>query len=195
MGYGLNIVENTIERSAGGEAPSEGIVVGYTNEANEVVFRNEVHDLDLGFVGEGTCADVGGDPLMNGLQFQCNVNENNNVNIKSRIANGDGANAFRHTIRGRQGTTSTGATNTFSGDLHFEVATQCNVLPYVEYSYAANQGPTTYTAYDGNPNNDYLLPTLVNNSIACPTAGPVFVIGGGQTFAEVRPNILTAKTT
>ena len=192
----FTIMDNTLSLSAGGTAPTEGIVVGYTNDANEVVFRNTVTDLDLGFVGEGICADVDNDPAIVGLQFQCNTNSSNAANFTSRRANGDDANAYRHTIRGRQGTTAIGASNAFDGTMHFAIDTRADALEYVEYSYATGQGPATYTQQDLNDlDADYLTPAPVNSSINCASEGPVYVVGGGHTFAEVKPYLTGTKYT
>jgi hypothetical protein len=191
----FSIMDNTLERSTGGAAPLEGIVVGYTGAENEVVFRNSASDLDVAYVGEGECADVNGDPNIAGLQFQCNTNTDNAVNIKSRPANGaNQTEQLTHTIRGRQGTPSYSASNAFNGALHFEVRTNADAIEYIEYSHAAGDAPTTYTQQ--NPNDldaDYLAPVLVSSGIGCPTGEPVWTAGTGGTFTEVKPNLTASK--
>ncbi|MEZ4789949.1 MAG: T9SS type A sorting domain-containing protein [Flavobacteriales bacterium] len=192
---GLQIMDNTLGRTAGTTTLLEGIVVGYTQEGNEVVFRNSATDLDIAYVGEGVCADVENDPSLLGLQFQCNTNTNNATNFKSRIAAGSSEQEHgRQTIRGRQGTPTIGASNSFGGAQHFEVGTRCDALEYVEYSYGSGQAPATYTVQDlGDLDADYLEPVLVSSTITCPTGTPVYVVGGGGNFTEVRPHLIGSK--
>lgn len=191
----FSIMDNTLTRSMGGTAPCEGIVVGYTDAENEVVFRNSASDLDRAFVGEGVCADVDGDPSISGLQQQCNTNVNNDVNFTSRPANGaTPTQQLDHTIRGRQGTPTFSASNTFDGGQHYEIATRADALEYVEYSYGAGQAPATYTVQ--NPNDldaDYMVPVLVTTAIACGTGEPVWIAGGGNTHAVARQALTAAK--
>lgn len=190
----FSIMDNTLSRSAGNTTLLEGIVVGYTGAENEVVFRNNAADLDLAYVGEGECADVNGDPSLQGLQFQCNTNTSNAVNIKSRSANGDQANAYLHTIRGRQGTPTYSASNAFDGAQHFVVDTRADALAYLEYSHVGGDAPATYTVQNLNdPDADYLVPVQVSTVITCGTGEPVWIAGGGQTFTEVKPNLTASK--
>jgi hypothetical protein len=194
-GNAFSIQDNIVNRTSGGAAACEGIVIGYSGAENEVVFRNSASDLDLGFVGEGESADVNGDPNIAGLQFQCNTNSNNAVNVQSRAANGASQQQQQsHTIRGRQGTPTYSASNGFDGTLHFEVLTRAASIEYIEYSHAAGDAPSTYTQQ--NPNDldaDYLTPVLVNSSIGCLTGQPVWIAGTGGTFTEVKPEIISRK--
>ena len=191
----FSIQDNSITRSPGNTTPCEGIVVGYTGAENEVVFRNNATDLDRAYVGEGESADVNGDPNLAGLQFQCNTNMDNAVNFTSRKANGDQLNETRHTIRGRQGTPTYSASNSFNGALHFEVSTSADALVYVEYSHTSGQVPATYTVQDPfNLDADYLQPVLVNASLNCATDPPVWITGGSGTFTSVKPLLTSGKT-
>lgn len=190
----FSIQGNSITRSPGNTTACEGIVVGYTGAENEVVFRNNATDLDRAYVGEGESADVNGDPNIAGLQFQCNTNTDNAVNFTSRAANGDEANEFKHTIRGRQGTPTYSASNSFDGVVHFEVSTTADAIAYVEYCHASGQAPATYTLQDPfNLDADYLQPVLVNETINCATNPPVWIEGGGGTFTSVKPVITGSK--
>lgn len=191
----FSIMDNSLSRSPGNTTLLEGIVVGYTGAENDVVFRNSATDLDAAFVGEGECADVNGDPSLQGLQFQCNTNTDNAVNIKSRPANGaTQTDQLTHTIRSRQGTPAYSASNTFDGAMHFEVTTQAQALEYLEYSHAGGDAPVTYTL--PNPNDldaDYLVPVQVSTGITCGTGEPVWIAGGGHTFTEVKPQLSASK--
>lgn len=192
----FSIQDNSITRSPGNPTACEGIVVGYTGAENEVVFRNTATDLDRAYVGEGESADVNGDPNIAGLQFQCNTNVDNAVNFTSRPANGAPTPELpRHTIRGRQGTPTFSASNSFGGALHFEVSTTADAIAYVEYSHASGQAPATYTLQDPfNLDADYLQPVLVSGSLNCATDPPVWITGGGTTYTSVKPVLTSAKT-
>ena len=198
-GNAFQISDNTLARTPGSTAMLEGIVVGYTRDANEVVFHNTASDLNLGFIGEGECAYADGEPGEIGLQFQCNTNSNNGVNFKSREANGAPTQELpRHTIRGRQGTPTIGASNVFNGAWHYEVSTHAEAIAYVEYSYANGQAPDDgfYTEQDPTePDADYLFLTPVNGGINCDSGTPVYVVGGGHTYAEVKPYLASTKYT
>jgi hypothetical protein len=190
-GYAFSIMDNTLDRSAGNTTPLEGIVVGYTRDNNEVVYRNQASNLDIGFVGEGIC--VGDNPDLVGLQFQCNENFNNAVDIKSRIAEGDPQFADQHTIRSRQGTLTYDAGNSFDGPMHFEVATRSPLTPFLNYFSAEYNAPVTYTHEDpGDPDANYLVPVSTPSSGGCETTGPVHRPAGDR-FSEVRPAIVARK--
>ena len=190
----FSILDNTLSRSPANTTPLEGVVVGYTSAENEVVFRNSASDLDVAFVGEGECADVNGDPNIAGLQYQCCTNDGNAVNMQSRPANGASQQQQQsHTIRGRQGTPTYSASNSFDGPLHFEVLTRAAAIEYIEYSHVAGDAPATYTQQ--NPNDldaDYLTPVQVSSGIGCLTGQPVWIAGTGGTFTELKP-VITAR--
>lgn len=188
----LEIVDNQFERTPGNTTPLEGIVVGYTRDANEVVYRNAASSLDRAFVGEGISADVDNDPAIVGLQFQCNTNTNNAVNFLSRIANGDMVEPEKHTIRERQGTTEYSASNNFDGDMHFAVDTRADAIEYITYSHSLGDGPVTYTVQDlGDLDKDYLVPEEVGELIEC--GGRVWTDGAGDTRSELSSALAAAR--
>ena len=119
--YAYNSYAFTVEGNVLGkdvnmsETPTEGIVIGYSRDHNDVVRLNEATGLDRAYVGEGICADVNSASSANrvGLQFLCNTNSLNPTNFWSRKV--DGANPVEqasHTIRLIQGY-GHGADNTF----------------------------------------------------------------------------------
>jgi hypothetical protein len=92
---------------------TEGIVIGYSRDHNDVVFRNKAIGLARGYIGEGVCADLtpSGTPIR-GLWFLCNENDGNTINFGSRkiIIDPD---HHTHTIRTNQGASKRPADNTF----------------------------------------------------------------------------------
>lgn len=104
--WGLRIRDNTMDRELAAPTDNtEGIVIGYSRDHNDVVYQNEVEDLYRGFIGEGICAETyGGNQGFIGLQFRCNTNTANNVNIWSRrVYSVDLDEQTRHSIRTHQG--------------------------------------------------------------------------------------------
>lgn len=104
--WGLRINDNTLSGDpAGPGANTEGIVIGYSRDHNDVVYKNEIEGLYRAFIGEGICAEVeNGQAAWIGLQFRCNTNTANDINIWSRMV--QSANEFelpKHTIRTNQG--------------------------------------------------------------------------------------------
>jgi hypothetical protein len=91
ISYGFVIRDNTLMQATTGVAQpmsgTEGIVVGYTRDFNDVVYRNQATGLERAYIGEGVCADVfpPNNAKLIGLQFQCNTNTDNKVNIWSRL--------------------------------------------------------------------------------------------------------------
>ncbi|HOZ41384.1 MAG TPA: NosD domain-containing protein [Flavobacteriales bacterium] len=110
ISYGFVIRDNTLMQASTGVAQpmsgTEGIVVGYTRDFNDVVYRNQATGLERAYIGEGVCADVfpPNNAKLIGLQFQCNTNTDNKVNIWSRlIESAPVLEQPQHTIRGYQG--------------------------------------------------------------------------------------------
>lgn len=92
---------------------TEGIVIGYSRDHNDVVFRNKAIGLARGYIGEGVCADLtpSGTPIR-GLWFLCNENDGNSRDFWSRKID----NAWdegSHIIRTNQGVSKRPADNTF----------------------------------------------------------------------------------
>lgn len=199
-GYDFTMQDNDLGLSSNADpdVPTEGIVVGYTRDHNDIVFRNTATGLDNGFVGEGISADVDGDPYVKGLQFQCNSTSGNTSGILNRKANGDQLFPDRHTIRGRQGSSVLNAANTFGGQggtLDYERTTSSVDVVAMDYYYANNPGqtPVNYTSTGVN----YVVPTLVDGGAgsACVTPGPGIVGEGGGTVTGLHATLQASKQT
>ncbi|MBK8949900.1 MAG: hypothetical protein IPM68_13895 [Flavobacteriales bacterium] len=82
--YGMTVEDNTVTQ-AGPYVQTEGIVIGYTRDHNDRVRRNTAGGLEVGFIGEGICADAA-NYLTNtiGLQYLCNTNDGNAFNFWDR---------------------------------------------------------------------------------------------------------------
>ena len=151
--YGFTIKDNTIAPSpqANPSVPTEGIVVGYTYDHNDVVYRNQATGLERGFVGEGISADVyGGQVDWIGLQFECNENTGNATNLMCRKAEGaDAQEQDLHTIRGNQGAKWRAAGNLFDQDpTGFDFEMNTTQMPKLRYYYGVSNGyeePWYYT--------------------------------------------------
>ena len=188
--WGLAIQDNTLARSTGApvSAATEGIVVGYTKDHNDQVYRNSATNLSLGFVGEGISADVeGGNPNSVGLQFQCNTNEGNTTNLMSRKALGDPDFDFMHTIRGIQGYPTLAAGNGFDQDTDWDFDKNTEAVPIITYYYDpafADQEPQNHPA-------DLQPMPITGTGNACGD-GPG-VIGGGHTISSLKPVLQSNK--
>jgi hypothetical protein len=98
-GYGFIVDDNQFARS--GSAPAEGLVVGYSGDHSDMVFRNTASGLDAAYIGEGVCADPSNRSYI-GLNFQCNTNHENRTNLWSRRVD-DPFGVADQTIRTHQG--------------------------------------------------------------------------------------------
>ncbi len=111
---------------------AEGIVIGYSRGHNDMVFRNTAKNLERGFIGEGVCADEA-EKATKGLIFQCNINQSNKTNIRSRITP-LGAAPEDQIIRTNQGTHARVADNEFdqllTGKDFINDGWQHNVIDY-----------------------------------------------------------------
>lgn len=136
--YGFTIDDNSFQRQ--GTRPTEGIVIGYSRDHNDIVFRNTASGMDAAYVGEGTCCDINQKPLV-GLQFRCNQNNGNGFNIWNRVLfdlNDDLPQD--QTIRTVQGQLNFPAGNTFDraaggtaeSDLHYNW--NLNVTNYIGHA-------------------------------------------------------------
>ncbi|HEY0977715.1 MAG TPA: T9SS type A sorting domain-containing protein, partial [Flavobacteriales bacterium] len=137
-GYGFSVDDNSFTKTVGSPANrlTEGVVIGYSRDHSDYVFRNTGSNLTNGFVGEGICAsEVPSSMPTTGLQFICNTNQNNNVNLWSRKITGT-TDANSHTIRTHQGATNRPADNVFDGwngtggKWDFLVTTTVNPITY-----------------------------------------------------------------
>jgi hypothetical protein len=99
IGSRFTVMDNTLFQS--GTNRTEGIVIGFSGEEDEIVFRNNASNLVQAYIGEGQCADED-ETASKGLWFKCNDNSNNTTNFRSRIVPGGGEFADQ-TIRTNQG--------------------------------------------------------------------------------------------
>jgi len=109
-GYGFIVEDNVLDQS--GDKPTEGIVIGYSKDNNDMVFRNQANNLERAYIGEGQCVDLDQRAVV-GLHFQCNTNNDNNTNFWSRIVTTVVQDEDDETIRTQQGTPQRVADNTF----------------------------------------------------------------------------------
>ncbi len=137
--YGFTMKDNTITPPQADPAVlTEGIVVGYTYDHNDVVYRNQASGLERGFIGEGVSADVdGGQANWIGLQFECNENVGNATNLMSRKANGaTPLQQADHTIRSNQGAKWRAAGNLFDQEeAGFDFEMNTTQVPKIQYYY------------------------------------------------------------
>jgi len=112
--YGMIVDDNELKLDDGAvpERLTEGIVIGYSRDYNDMVFRNTAVKLERGFIGEGVCSDQVNKPMI-GLHFQCNTNQGNQTNIRSRLVPDFEAEPQEQTIRTNQGRISRVADNEF----------------------------------------------------------------------------------
>jgi hypothetical protein len=111
--YDLIVDENHLF-SSGGAAETEGIVIGYSRDNNEMVFRNQATGLTNAYVGEGICVDVNNKPGV-GLTFKCNENTDNEYDFWNRMVEDPTPGTFPsdQTIRTIQGEMDRPADNSF----------------------------------------------------------------------------------
>lgn len=135
---GFSVDDNTLQQH-GAHVKTEGIVIGYSEGNNDVVFRNNAQNLESAYIGEGICAevDIPGQAAIKGLQFICNQNNNNNTDIWSRKVLSDYHNNQNlHTIRLDQGGPGRPADNQFdqwptsSSNFDFKVTTTNSPIGY-----------------------------------------------------------------
>jgi hypothetical protein len=110
--YGSFLDDNTLGPDPLALSIAEGIVVGYSRDHNDMVWRNTAGGLENAYVGEGVCADPNLRSTI-GLHFYCNTNNNNQVGIWSRKVDLDPGTAANQTIRTIQGSIHRSADNTF----------------------------------------------------------------------------------
>jgi len=136
-GYGFIIDDNEITQS--GTNLTEGIVVGYSYDHNDMLFRNTAHGLESAFIGEGVCASTT-NPASVGFHFRCNTSDDNATNFWSRRV-GDDQNTVDQTIRSNQGHGAWAPDNQFDRDatrVDFKNTNEGNV---VRYHWAMPEAP------------------------------------------------------
>ncbi|MBP6313106.1 MAG: exo-alpha-sialidase [Flavobacteriales bacterium] len=148
--WSFAIDDNVVEQQ-GSYAETEGIVVGYTRDHDDMVFRNNVTGLEVGYIGEGISADVNGNAATRGLWFLCNENTNNLYNLWARKVTSDQINdPDDHTIRLDQGTSNRPVDNKLdqwangSANYDFFVTTSNDQMTYWQRS-GAQYELTNYT--------------------------------------------------
>jgi hypothetical protein len=113
--WAFAIDDNTLEQD-GAHTETEGIVVGYSHDHNDVVFRNQATGLERAYIGEGICADPTSsyNATVRGLWFLCISNDNNTIDFWARkVTSADPSTWNDHTIRLNQGSPTRPADNTF----------------------------------------------------------------------------------
>jgi hypothetical protein len=134
--WAFAIDDNELVQS-GTYAQTEGIVVGYSRDHNDVVFRNHATGLESAYIGEGISADLtSGYTATRGLWFLCNENLGNTRNFWARKVTNDPGDQNDHTIRLNQGLPSRPADNTFDqlpgvdGQADFKLTTTHSPVAY-----------------------------------------------------------------
>lgn len=134
--WAFAIDDNELVQS-GTYAQTEGIVVGYSRDHNDVVFRNHATGLESAYIGEGISADItSGYTATRGLWFLCNENLGNSRNFWARKVTNDPGDQNDHTIRLNQGLPSRPADNTFDqlpgvdGQADFKLTTTHSPVAY-----------------------------------------------------------------
>jgi len=194
--YGFTVDDNTLYKSPGSPngRKTEGVVIGYSQDHNDYVFRNHGRDLSWGFVGEGNCASTeDSQTAILGLQMICNTNQNNAYNLSSRKAAGDPDGAPSHTIRTQQGDFWRQADNLFDGwplgnptKMDFRVTT---TFDPISYWHQGSTSPWRPESFDPLLVPAPLLwPPLANNCASkipstIPT-GPGMVLQDVQDYLE-----------
>jgi len=111
--WAFAIDDNEVEQN-GSHDLTEGIVVGYTRDHNDVVFRNQATGLERAYIGEGICADIDpGYAAIRGLWFLCDENHDNATDFQARKVTWAQEDQNQHTIRLNQGAPGRPADNTF----------------------------------------------------------------------------------
>ncbi|MCO5276333.1 MAG: hypothetical protein M9900_15620 [Flavobacteriales bacterium] len=111
--WGFLVDDNTLTNNPNATTTQlEGIVTGYSEAHNDVVFRNHASNLQTGFAGEGICADPSNRALI-GLTYLCNTNSGNVNDIWDRRVTSDPSTFANQTIRTTQGSYSRPADNSF----------------------------------------------------------------------------------
>jgi hypothetical protein len=117
--YGFKIHDNVVHSAqADPVLPAEAIVVGYSRDHNDKIWKNTATNLSTGFVGEGVAASTepGGYSATIGLQLLCNTNGNVEKNLSGRkVESAPTIEQAFHTIRTIQASAGRGADNTLDG--------------------------------------------------------------------------------
>jgi hypothetical protein len=149
--WAFAIDDNEVEQS-GTHDLTEGIVVGYSRDHNDVVFRNQATGLERAYIGEGISADLAaGYTATRGLWFLCNGNNNNSRNFWARkVTTAPLPEQNSHTVRLNQGLPYRPADNAFdqwamgSGKWDFLVSTSHSPVIYWHRN-TGNYVPVSYT--------------------------------------------------
>ncbi len=149
--WAFAIDNNELEQN-GSHEQTEGIVVGYSRDHNDVVFHNTATGLERAYIGEGICADLAsGYTSTRGLWFLCNQNSNNSTNFWGRkVTSADPSSWNDHTIRLNQGAPNRPADNVFdqwpNGSANFDFLVTTSHSPIVYWHRnTGNYLPTSYT--------------------------------------------------
>ncbi|MDX9750885.1 MAG: hypothetical protein RBT71_07365 [Flavobacteriales bacterium] len=188
--YAFQIRHNNIAPSVQADpgVPLEGIVVGYTEDHNDVVWKNSASGMDRAFVGEGISADLNNENTI-GLQFHCNTNDGNATNLMSRMANGDEPNEEDHTIRGYQGDLDLAAGNVFDQNTDWDFEMNTTRVPVIKYYYdegEEDQVPENVTQETGST----VEPISTDEDNACDVN---LYEGGGSSFMMMQEILVDSR--
>ncbi len=151
--FGFAIDDNEATMGNNPITTAEAYVVGYSQDHNDLVWRNRALGVENAYVGEGICADPGNKSTI-GLRFYCNQNDGNGTDMWNRRIDDPLLQPEwpLHTIRTIQGATYRPAGNTFDrdtdppaeSDLHYNGTD--NVVNYFHHS-----PNTAYHPIDNDP--------------------------------------------
>ncbi|MBK8498583.1 MAG: right-handed parallel beta-helix repeat-containing protein [Flavobacteriales bacterium] len=175
---------------------AEGIVTGYTEDHDDIVFRNQVLNLARAYVAEGLCS-YSSEPTAYGLQWQCNLNDDNATNFLVRIAQGGDPFEAQHTVRGRQGSYLYSAGNTIDitgTPVQVQLETNNAAAPLIFYFSSGTAEVTPdlqYVVQIGTQALDVSNNAAPVNDCSVPTAG---MIGGGHDLTDLPDLLQTSRT-
>lgn len=177
--WAFAIDDNEVEQS-GNHDLTEGIVVGYSHDHNDVVFRNTATGLERAYIGEGICADLAsGYTATRGLWFLCNENTANTINFWARKVTSDQVHPLNdHTIRLNQGSPTRPADNTFD---EWPDGSATNWDFYVTTTHA----PMTYRHRNASP----YVPTNYSDGAYGIFAYPALYIPANNCASKVQTTI------
>lgn len=154
--FGFTIEENNFTKAQGIPAGEYmGIRINESHTRYDLIYRNNLNDLDFGNYAEGLNRNNPNDDR-DGLEYQCNINSGNDIDF---IVTGP-VNTYPQ-IRTFQGLISKAAGNKFSSGatMHF----QNDGTQVIDYFYWNTTGevPIYYTPF-------YVQPILASSSNGCP---------------------------
>lgn len=142
--------------------------------------------MEVGFIGEGICADAY-NYLTNtiGLQYLCNTNNGNAYNFWDRRVDADIDHSPEHTMRTNQGEMNAPAANVFDQTCgfegHYKRTSPNGVLRYI-YGTAPQAEPVCYTTLATSPVS--IQPAASEPTVPCPQRN--YLPRGVRSFTEME---------